>query len=138
MAAWRGPVAGSSTIRCGFVDCRGEKFRPQEQRVYTFPCLVARPKNEKADLSALVQNAGLNAGPMYERFRRDGVFVGKDAWYCGFEHPDPALRSALKLDSPLARGGITRMEDLALLWAYILETLQVGHEAGQAGGWGGP
>lgn len=108
------------------MDCSREDLTPQEQTVYTFPCLVARPKNEKADLGALVQNAGLNAGPMYQRFRRDGVFLGKDAWYCGFEHPDPALRSALKLDSPIERGSITRIDDLALLWAYVLETLQVG------------
>jgi hypothetical protein len=39
-----------------------------------------RPKNGQADLQALVQNASLQAGHMYRRFRDEGVFVGQEAW----------------------------------------------------------
>jgi hypothetical protein len=48
-----------------------------------------RPHKPNADLMSVVRNAGMQAGAMYNKFRDQGIFVGKDAWYV----PLPALPS---------------------------------------------
>lgn len=45
--------------------------------------------------------------------------------YCTFDHPDPVLRSSLKVESPFRRGTLERPGDLKELWTYVFETLQV-------------
>ena len=91
----------------------------------TSPCVVARPKHATADYEALVRNAGVRADPMYARFRAAGVFVGKNAWYCAFEHPDAGLRGQLKLEAPMDRDRLSRPADLTWLWRDVMERMEV-------------
>jgi hypothetical protein len=42
---------------------------------------------------------------MYEQFRITGFFVGADAQYCAFEHPDVSLRGALEVKHVLSGEG---------------------------------
>ncbi|CAM9947330.1 unnamed protein product, partial [Laminaria digitata] len=78
----------------------------QERASYfdDFPCCLASPLREEADLDELVNGASSLAAPMYSKFRESGVFVGGDAWYCCLDHPSIALRSKLKLSCPMQRG----------------------------------
>ena len=112
---------GSWRIRAGWVEVGSpEKFNPMH-----FPCVVARPKKASANYSAIVQNASISANPMYARFREDGVFIGKDAWYCAFDHPDPVLRGALKLEAPFVRDRLERPADLKWLLKDVLVKMDV-------------
>ena len=52
---------------------------------------------------------------MYELFRETGIFVGADAHYCLFEHPDPVLRSALQLTPILRKDKLVHAEGLGHL-----------------------
>ncbi|GAB5035899.1 actin-like protein [Nannochloropsis oceanica] len=117
---------GSWRIRAGWIEVeRPEIFNPTH-----FPCVVARPKKVAADFSAIVQNASIQANAMYARFRRDGIFVGKDAWYCALDHPDPVLRGALKLEAPIVRDRLERPADLKWLLRDVLDKMNV--DAGQS------
>lgn len=42
---------------------------------------MARPASARADVMSIVKNAGMQASPMYNKFRDQGIFVGRDAWY---------------------------------------------------------
>jgi len=54
-------------------------------------------KNMTAN-SSLVQYASRFADPMFEYFRENGIFIGNDAIYCCFDHPDITLRGKLVID----------------------------------------
>lgn len=43
---------------------------------------------------SVVRNAGMQAGAMYNKFRDQGIFVGKDAWYVPLPPPSPLHLSA--------------------------------------------
>ncbi len=113
---------GAWHIRAGWVDVGAS---PAAFEAMHFPCVVARPKNDAADFMSIVQNAGHKADAMYNRFREMGVFIGKDAWYCAFDHPDPVLRGALKLEAPFVRGRLERPQDLKWLWKDVLAKMDV-------------
>lgn len=53
-----------------------------------------RPHKPNADLMSVVRNAGMQAGAMYNKFRDQGIFVGKDAWYVPLPPPSPLHLSA--------------------------------------------
>lgn len=72
--------AGSRTIRAGFVEI--DPHGPRKTKLVSasaFPCVVARPTRANADRWAMMRNAGMQAHPMFQRFRDSGVFVGPDA-----------------------------------------------------------
>lgn len=52
---------------------------------------------------------------MYELFRQTGLFIGADAHYCLFEHPDPMLRSALQLTPIISKDKLVHTEGLGHL-----------------------
>ncbi len=112
---------GARKVRAGFVYLDD----PTIVEAATSPCVVARPKHATADYERLVRNAGVRADPMYARFRAAGVFVGKNAWYCAFEHPDAALRGQLKLEAPMDRDRLLRPADLTWVWRDVMERMQV-------------
>lgn len=45
---------------------------------------------------------------MYRSFRETGFFVGDDAQYCAFEHPDAALRGSLEVRAAVSGDGCIR------------------------------
>ncbi|CBJ28578.1 TiTiN family member (ttn-1) [Ectocarpus siliculosus] len=94
LGAWR--------VRAGVVTPSGEEGKSSSY-FDDFPCCVARPSREGADLDELVNGASSLAAPMYSKFRDTGVFVGGDAWYCCLDHPSIALRSKLRLSCPMRR-----------------------------------
>ncbi|CAN0416583.1 unnamed protein product, partial [Ectocarpus sp. 12 AP-2014] len=94
LGAWR--------VRAGVVTPPREKGKSSSY-FDDFPCCVARPSREGADLDELVNGASSLAAPMYSKFRDTGVFVGGDAWYCCLDHPSIALRSKLRLSCPMRR-----------------------------------
>ncbi|CAM9444507.1 unnamed protein product, partial [Hapterophycus canaliculatus] len=89
-----------------------------------FPCCVARPSKEGADLDELVNGASTLAAPMYSKFRDTGVFVGGDAWYCCLDHPSIALRSKLRLACPLQKGQRPGREDMDRLMDHAYGLLK--------------
>eukprot|EP00903_Cladosiphon_okamuranus_P005875 g5811.t1 len=106
LGAWR--------VRAGVVSRRGgEDGGGGGENSYfdEFPCCVARPSKEGADLDELVNGASSLAAPMYSKFRETGVFVGGDAWYCCLDHPSIALRSQLRLTCPMQHGKTPTRED---------------------------
>lgn len=112
---------GAWRIRAGWVEVGTSKsFQTVE-----FPCIIARPSKASADLTTIVQHASIKADAMYGRFREMGVFIGKDAWYCAFDHPDPVLRGSLKLEAPFDRDRLIRPADLKLLLKYVFEKCEV-------------
>ncbi|CAM9953871.1 unnamed protein product [Ectocarpus sp. 4 AP-2014] len=94
LGAWR--------VRAGVVTPSREEVKSSSY-FDDFPCCVARPSREGADLDELVNGASSLAAPMYSKFRDTGVFVGGDAWYCCLDHPSIALRSKLRLSCPMRR-----------------------------------
>ena len=72
---------------------------------FTCPSMIARPKGSHAlsDRGDIIKGASFTASDMYEYFRTEGVFVGRDAEYCAFGHPDGGLRSKLECVYPVAQ-----------------------------------
>ena len=58
---------------------------------FSCPTYTAGAKDGKSP-HVLVQHASSLADPMFQTFRATGVFVGNDAQYMLFEHPDASLR----------------------------------------------
>jgi hypothetical protein len=52
---------------------------------------------------------------MYQNFRETGLFVGNDAKYCCYEHPDAGLRGSLELQHIIQDGHIVHKAGLSLL-----------------------
>ena len=91
--------------------------------------------------SQLVKNASTYASPMYELFRSEGVFVGtyafamlyrilvhneglyigKDAYYCLYDHPDSTLRSNLDVFTPVNGSHISSINDYMYLMKHCLQ-----------------
>jgi hypothetical protein len=92
---------GNYECRVGLWDreagCFAEKF--------SCPAIVARPKNSGALPGDLVKGASHQSGAMFKLFRETGFFVGDDAQFCAFDHPDPALRGGLEISHPLGGDG---------------------------------
>jgi actin-related protein len=63
----------------------------------------------------IVRGANIGSDPMYELFRETGVFVGKDAWYCCFDHPDAGLRGVLELKNLITGGRIRRPDAFVMM-----------------------
>ena len=61
LGAWKG--------RGGVATTAGTKGRGIKSFFHDFPCCVARPKREDADLDELVNGASSLAAPMYAKFR---------------------------------------------------------------------
>jgi len=53
-------------------------------------------------------------------YREERIFVGRDAFYCAFNHPDVSIRSALELFYPLKDGHIVDADGFALLMSHAL------------------
>lgn len=68
---------------------------------FSCPSYVARLSESEGGASSdrfdAMRHASSQAMPMFQRFREDGMFVGRDAYHCCFEHPDRGLRGALKV-----------------------------------------
>ena len=71
---------------------------------FSCPTYTASPLAGKTP-DAIVKSAGFLAGPAYAYFREIGLFVGEDARYMCYDHPDGGLRSSLQLDAPPLQGG---------------------------------
>jgi actin-related protein len=80
---------------------------------------VALAKNDKNRLE-LVRGASTHSDPMYEIFRETGVFVGNDARYCCYEHPDAGLRGGLEMRNVLENGHIAHKTGYLLLLQHCL------------------
>ena len=81
--------------------------------------MVALAKNDKNRLE-LVRGASTHSDPMYEIFRETGVFVGNDARYCCYEHPDAGLRGGLEMRNVLENGHIAHKTGYLLLLQHCL------------------
>jgi actin-related protein len=57
---------------------------------------------------------------MYQKFRDDGMFVGSDACFCAFDHPDRGLRSALKLLPIISNGHIVDAQGFVSLLDHVV------------------
>lgn len=88
---------------------------------YSFPTVIAQVRNKNSNLFDLVRGASNFASPMFEKFRKTGYFVGNDAWYCAFDHPDSALRGGLELLYPFASKSENGLE---LLLGYCISLLE--------------
>ena len=81
--------------------------------IETIPCYTASvARGRKAE--DLVRGASRFSEPMFENFRKCGKFVGGDAEYVLYDHPDAGLRGGLKVDdSPIspADGLISDQDD---------------------------
>jgi hypothetical protein len=80
---------------------------------------VALNDNNRFDV---VRFASSQSDRMFQKFREDGMFVGADAYYCCFDHPDRGLRGSLKT-LPLV-SDVGRITDLQAL-DQLLEDLLV-------------
>ena len=76
-------------------------------------------RNDKNRLE-LVRGASTQSDIMYEIFRENGVFVGNDARYCCYEHPDTGLRGGLELKNVLEYGKIINKTGFLLLLQHCL------------------
>lgn len=77
--------------------------------------MVAVPLRGAGKPSDIVKGANIGSDPMYQTFRETGVFVGKDAWYCCFDHPDAGLRGVLELENLLGNGRIRNVNGMVML-----------------------
>ena len=67
----------------------------------------------------VVRFASSQSDKMFQKFRDDGLFVGADAFYVCFDHPDRALRGSLKLSPIIDRGAILDLQ----AFEYLVEDL---------------
>ena len=58
--------------------------------------------------------------PMFQTFRETGVFVGNDAKYCLYDHPDAGLRGGLELQPVLIDGQIGHKMGFLMLIHHCL------------------
>jgi hypothetical protein len=56
---------------------------------------------------------------MYQSFRDTGMFVGNDAKYSCYEHPDAGLRGALEVKPIIRNGRIINKVGMLLLLQHI-------------------
>jgi len=122
---------GSFEMKLRVYDVSKEKF----VLVSSCPSITASEKggagNHLTANSTLVQYASRFADPMFNYFRENGIFVGSDAQYCCFDHPDTTLRGKLVIDSqPIVdpSGRIVSQGRFAHLLKYLLNT--GGYKAG--------
>ena len=88
----------------------------QFELIETVPCYTASvARGRKAE--DLVRGASRFSEPMFENFRETGVFVGKDAEYVLYDHPDAGLRGGLRVDdAPIsASDGVIHDKDNSLV-----------------------
>eukprot|EP01036_Dinobryon_divergens_P025751 gene25750-34331_t len=122
---------GNFELRLGLWSRKDEQFK----ECFRCPAIIAEVKDRSAatreklyDLvggasKVLMQDfddcntASVNGSQsyMYELFRQTGIFVGADAHYCLFEHPDPMLRSALQLTPIISKDKRVHTEGLGHL-----------------------
>jgi actin-related protein/chromosome segregation ATPase len=79
---------------------------------------TAQNDNNRFDV---VRFASSQSDRMFQKFREDGMFVGADAYYVCFDHPDRGLRGSLK-QLPIIQSG--RILDLTAL-DQLLEDLLI-------------
>jgi hypothetical protein len=90
---------------------------------FTCPSYVAVARNDR-NRHDLVGGVGRNSDAMYETFRETGVFVGNDAKYVLYDHPDTGLRGGLSQQPVLVDGRIGhRMGFLMLLHHCVFRGL---------------
>jgi hypothetical protein len=56
---------------------------------------------------------------MFQTFRDTGIFVGNDAKYCCYEHPDSGLRGSLELQNIIEDGRIVNKVGLKMLFQHV-------------------
>ena len=106
---------GAFAARVGYFDIASGRL----VQLLTCPATTASPLPGKAQAPALVKAARERMGDKrFDDFRQSGMFVGEDAFYMCFCHPDAGLRGNLVLDSPgVIQGG--RVTDAARFAAVI-------------------
>lgn len=77
--------------------------------------MVAVPIRGGGKPQDIVKGANIGSDPMYQTFRETGIFVGQDAWFCCFDHPDAGLRGVLELENLLGGGRIRNINGMVLL-----------------------
>ena len=74
---------------------------------YRFACRSCKAVSVSSNIDPyeVVRHASKHSDPMYQFFRENRSFIGANAMYCCFHHPDKALRSSLKLLPIVADNG---------------------------------
>lgn len=76
----------------------------------------------------------MSIGAMYRLFRETGFFVGDDAQYCIFDHPDAALRGSLETRNAITGdGAIQDSAAYSALFKYCISKGLAGLRDGMAG-----
>ena len=57
-------------------------------------------------MDSLILSENLHADKLVELYQQERILVGRDAFYCAYNHPDSRLRSALDISYPLVNGKI--------------------------------
>lgn len=94
-------------IEVGEFAARIGVYNPSSRRFelrFSCPAYTASPK-PGCTPESICKSASQLAGPAYAYFRETGLFVGEDARFFLFDHPDPGLRGSLVLDAPAVQDG---------------------------------
>lgn len=94
-------------IEVGEFAARIGVYNPSSRRFelrFSCPAYTASPK-PGCTPESICKSASQLAGPAYAYFRETGLFVGEDARFFLFDHPDPGLRGSLVLDAPALQDG---------------------------------
>lgn len=71
-------------------------------------------------LDELIRGASLMADGCFQQYRDTGLFVGSDAYYCLYQHPDPTLRSLLIEKMIITSQGIPNKRAFELFVNHLL------------------
>ena len=143
---------GNFELRLGLWNKRSERF----EECFRCPSVVAQVKDRSSagreKIYDLVSGASRVLNPdfihgnhapdnslqtnMYEFFRETGLFIGNDAQYCLFEHPDPMLRSSLQLLPVIRKDQLVHKEGLEHLLVHALSRGLGADSRGESGGQG--
>jgi len=124
---------GAAVCRASFFDADSKKL----QLLFSAPSYTASPRAGQTPES-LVKSASFLCDERYAQFRREGLFVGEDARFFCYEHPDAGLRGRLQQDPPVIREGkITDARRFGALLQHCvssgLRALAGGEEPANAG-----
>lgn len=118
---------GASVCRTSFFDVDSKKL----QVLFSAPSYTASPRAGQTPES-LVKSASFLCDERYAQFRREGLFVGEDARFFCYEHPDAGLRGRLQQDPPVIREG--RITDARRFGALLQHCVSSGLRVLAAGG----